>query len=183
MSARLCVGVVVGARGLKGELRIRSFTAQPADVAAYGPVEDESGTRRLRLTVTGQGTGRGRGVVTARAEGVGDRTAAEALAGVRLYVVREAMPATDADEYYHADLLGLRAERADGTEVGRVTGVFDFGGGDLLEIAGKEGTLLLPFTRAAVPLVDMESGRLVVEPPVEVTMPDANGGKDGGDGA
>jgi len=168
--ARVCVGVITGARGLKGEVRVRSFTARPEDVGAYGPLSDEAGTRTLKLKVTGPA----KDAVFARVEGVADRTAAEALKGVRLYVARDALPEVAEDEYYHADLLGLRVEVAGGggrTEAwGAVKAVHDFGGGPLLEIERPDGTtVMLPFTKAAVPEVDIAGGRLVVAPPEETT--------------
>lgn len=158
------VGVVVGAHGVRGAVRIKSFTAEPGAVGAYGPVEDEAG-RRFALRVLSVGK-----VVTAALEGVGDRDAAEALKGTRLYVPRAALPAVaDREEFYHADLIGLRAETAAGEAVGRVQAVHDFGAGDLIEIARDAGgSLMLPFTRQRVPAVDLAGGRVVVEVPAEV---------------
>lgn len=164
MSNLMCVGVVVGAHGVRGGVRIKSFTVVPTDLAAYGPVSDETGKLRYRLTLLGES----KGVVLAGLEGVSDRNAAEALKGMKLWVERSALPPPDEEEFYYSDLVGLRAELADGTELGRVKGVFDFGGGDVIEITGPEKDLMLPFTRAAVPLVDIAGGRLVVEPPEEV---------------
>jgi 16S rRNA processing protein RimM len=163
MSGRVCVGVVVGAHGVKGGVRVKSFTERAADVAAYGPVEDESGQRRFQL----QTFGAAKGVVTVRIEGIGDRTAAEGLKGTRLYVPRSALPAPGDGEFYCSDLIGLRAVLADGTELGKVAGVFDFGGGDVIEVVGPQGPVMYPFTRAVVPTVDLAGRRLVVEPPIE----------------
>lgn len=168
MPERVCVGIVVGAQGLRGVVRIKSFTESPADVAAYGPVEDEAG-RRFRLRVVGEA----KGVVLAQPEGIADRTGAEAMKGRRLYVARAALPPPAEEEYYHSDLVGLRAEREDGSPLGEVTGVFDFGGGDLIEVAGPEGKVMMPFTHAVVPVVDLSGGRVVVVPPV------MSGGTDG----
>ncbi|MDH3473430.1 MAG: ribosome maturation factor RimM [Rhodospirillales bacterium] len=173
---RICLGVVTGAHGVRGLLRVKSFTEAPEDLAAYGPLSDETGARRFALTVTG----RAKGAVLARIEGVGDRDKAEALKGTRLYVERAALPAPEeAETYYHADLIGLAAEDTQGRPLGRVVAVENFGAGDLLEIAegpggqggqGGQGggSLLVPFTRAAVPVIDLEGGRLVVDPPAEV---------------
>lgn len=160
---RVLVGVVAGAHGVRGQVRIHSFTAAPADVAAYGPLFDETTTRRLQLTVTGA-TKDG---VIARIRGVADRDAASALRGLRLYVPRSALPPTAADEFYHADLIGLAVELADGTGIGRVVAVQNYGAGDVLEIAPSEDgrTFDLPFTRLTVPVVDLAGRRLVVEPP------------------
>lgn len=166
MADRLLVGVVVGAHGVRGAVRIKSFTADPGAVATYGPVEDDEGGRRFSLRVLSVG----KGVVTAAVDGVGDRDAAEALRGTRLYVPRAALPATtDEDEFYHADLIGLAAVAADGGPVGRVSAVHDFGAGDVLEIARSSGeAIMLPFTRERVPLVDLAGGRVVVEVPAEI---------------
>ncbi len=148
-------------------VRIRSYTAEPADVASYGPVTDEAG-RRFALSVVGTA----RGAVLARLAGVADRDAAEALKGVRLYVDREALPEADADEYYHADLIGMRAELTDGTEVGTVVAIEDFGAGDVLEVARPGArSILLPFTAEAVPEVDLAGGRIVIDPPEEIDAP------------
>ncbi len=161
MSERVCVGVIVGAHGVRGAVRIKAFTEDPAAVAAYGPVEDEEG-RRFRIKVVGIA----KGVVTATLAGVDDRNAAEALKGARLYVARAALPAAEEDEYYHSDLIGLRAEYEDGSVFGTVRGVFDFGAGDVLELGLPDGRVeMLPFTRVVVPVVDVKAGRLVVVPP------------------
>lgn len=163
---RVLVGVISGAQGLKGEIRIKSFTADPADLGAYGPLTDEEGGRVYAIRPVGET----RGQIVARVEGIADRAAAEALKGVHLYVSRAAFPAPEEDEYYHVDLVGLSARRlADGAEIGTVKAVYDFGAGDMLEIARADGgTVLIPFTRAAVPEVDLAGGRVVVDPPVEV---------------
>jgi 16S rRNA processing protein RimM len=165
MPERILVGAVAGAHGVRGQVRIKSFTADPAAVAAYGPLTDESGLRRFDVTVTGAA----KGGVIARIDGIGDRTAAEALRGLRLYVARAALPPPAADEYYRADLVGLRVELADGSAFGRITDVQNYGAGDVLEIkrAGG-GTELLPFTARVVPLVDLAAGRIIVDPPAVV---------------
>lgn len=161
----VCLGVVTGPRGLRGEVRIRSFTADPADLARYGTLCDETGGRSFRVRVTGGAKGQ----LVARIEGVEDRDAAEALKGVRLHVPRAALPETGAGEYYHADLIGLRAELAAGAAgeaLGTVRAVHDFGAGPVLEIAGDRcGVVMVPFTRAVVPEVDVAGGRLVIDPP------------------
>lgn len=165
MVERILVGAIAGAHGVRGQVRIRSFTSDPAAVAAYGPVSDESGNRQFELTVTGA-TKDG---VIARLAGIEDRTAAEALRGVRLYVPRTALPEAQTGEYYWADLIGLRAELADGTHYGRVSDVQNYGASDLLEIERTDGASeLLPFTDRCVPVVDLAGGRVVVDPPVAV---------------
>jgi 16S rRNA processing protein RimM len=161
---RLCVGVIAGAHGVRGLVKIKSFTADPANLTAYGPLTDESGARRYQVAVTG----RAKGVLLARIEGVGDRDAARALSGARLYVARAALPEPEDEEYYHADLIGLAVEDRAGAPLGRVAAVQNFGAGDILEIERPDqGALLVPFTKAAVPLVDPAGGRVVVEPPEE----------------
>ena len=161
---RLCVGAIAGAHGVRGLVKIKSFTADPANLTAYGPLTDESGARRYQVAVTG----RAKGVLLARIEGVGDRDAARALSGARLYVARAALPEPEDGEYYHADLIGLAVEDRSGAPLGRVAAVQNFGAGDILEIERPDqGTLLVPFTKAAVPLVDPAGGRVVVEPPEE----------------
>jgi 16S rRNA processing protein RimM len=168
---RLCVGVITGAQGVRGAVRVKSFTAEPEGIAAYGPVTDEAGARRFALSVVG----RAKGVVVATIDGIADRDAAAALKGVRLYVDRAALPAAAEEEFYHADLLGLLAVRADGTALGRVRAVHDYGAGDSLEIMPQAGgaPLLVPFTRRCVPVVDLAARRLVVEPPSEIGERDA----------
>jgi len=176
MVERILVGAIAGAHGVRGELRIKSFTEDPAAVAAYGPLSDESGQKHFDLIVTGQT----KGGVIARIDGIADRTAAEALRGLRLYVQRAALPATNADEYYRVDLIGLTAELADGTFYGRITNVDDYGAGDILEIERADGaTELLPFTDRVVPKVDIAGRRVVVDPPVYVESR-ANGAHDHG---
>ncbi len=178
------MGEVVGVHGVKGLVRVRPFTEVPEAFTAYGALQDESG-RRLNL----EAVGRAKGVVLARVEGVADRTQAEALKGTRLYVARAALPAIEeAETYYLADLIGLLAENAEGRALGRVTAVHDFGAGDLLEIepepeAGRKRgeSLLVPFTREAVPEVDLEAGRVVVLPPeaMESVEPAEGGATEG----
>jgi 16S rRNA processing protein RimM len=165
MAERVLVGAITGAHGVRGQVRIKSFTDDPAAVAAYGPLSDESGQRRFDLKVTGQI----KGGVIARIDGVADRTAAEALRGLRLYVPRAALPATRADEYYRVDLIGLQAELADGSTFGRIIDVQNYGAGDVLEIERPDGaTELLPFADRVVPVVDLAAGRVVVDPPIPV---------------
>ncbi len=164
---RVALGVVGRPHGVRGLVRIRPYTARPGDVAAYGPVALADG-RRFAVEVVAEA----KGWVTARLEGIEDRDAAAALAGQELFVPRGALPAPAPGEYYLHDLIGLRAAGADGTEMGRVVAVHDFGAGPILEIGpGKDdagATVMVPFTDAAVPEVDLDGGRLVVEAPPEL---------------
>ena len=172
---RVCLGIMVGAHGVRGLVKVKSFTEDPADVAAYGPVSDAAGRRHWRLEVTGQAAGKAGGVVLVRVEGVKDRDAAQALHGTRLYVERAALPPlaeSEAETFYHADLIGLRVEDGAGRSLGTVRAVENYGAGDVLDIAGPDGQgFLLAFTRAAVPLVDIAGGRLVAALPDEVVVP------------
>jgi 16S rRNA processing protein RimM len=159
---RVCVGVVAGAHGVRGAVRIKSFTAKPEDVAGYGPLEDESRKQSFSLRLVGTA----KGVLIGWLSGVADRDRAEALRGLRLYLPRTALPPTDEEEFYHADLIGLMAVLADGAPLGQVKAVHDFGAGDTLEIERPEGPpAMVPFTRQVVPVVDLDAGRLVIEPP------------------
>jgi 16S rRNA processing protein RimM len=160
---RVLVGDIGRPQGLQGEVRIRSFTAEPGAIADYGPLEDEAGTRLFEfesLRVTAK-------ALTARLKGVESRDQAEALTGTKLYVPRSRLPEREEDEWYHSDLIGLAAQGADGAAIGTVIAVHNFGAGDLLEIrpAGEGATVLMPFTRETVPEVDVEGGWLRVAPP------------------
>lgn len=162
MTSRVCVGAIVGAHGVRGQVRVKSFTADAADVAAYGPVESEDGSRRFGLKVMGEA----KGLIIARLDGVNDRDAAEAMRGTRLFVPRERLPDTEEDEFFYSDLAGLKVEAADGSVIGTVRGVADFGAGEVLDIGRDEGgSFMVPFTRAAVPVVDVKGGKVVVNPP------------------
>jgi 16S rRNA processing protein RimM len=159
---QVCVGIVTGPHGVGGAVRIKSFTARPEDVAAYGPLADKTGTRRFELRLLGAA----KGVLIGRLSGVGDRNRAEALRGLRLYLPRAALPPAEEEEYYHADLIGLEAMVVDGTVLGRVRAIHDFGAGDTLEITRDGATaIMVPFTRAIVPVIEIEAGRLVIDPP------------------
>lgn len=165
MKGAVLLGRFGAAHGVRGEIRLQSFTADPAAIATYGPLFDESGARRFVISSL---RSLGKDIFVARVEGVADRNGAEALTGAELYLPREALPQPEEDEFYLADLEGLRAETVDGATLGRVIGVRNFGAGDLLEIQPPEGeTILLPFTKAVVPTVDVAGGRVVVTPPAE----------------
>jgi 16S rRNA processing protein RimM len=147
---------------VQGAVRIKSFTQAPEDIARYGPLTDEAGNRCFELSLVGAV----RGVVLARLSGIEDRDQAEALRGLRLHLPRAALPQTEAEEYYHADLIGLEAVLGDGTRVGRVRAIHDFGAGDTLELARPGASpVMVPFTRAVVPSIELAAGRLVLNPP------------------
>lgn len=169
---RVCLGVIVGAHGVRGMIRVKPFTEEPEAVGAYGPVEDESGRRRFELTIHGVH----KGVVLASVEGIADRDAALALKGTRLYVDRDRLPAlAEEDTFYHADLIGLPVEDRAGRPLGRVVSVGDYGAGDVLELADDAGTeRALPFTRDVVPVVDLKAGRIVAAPPPEADEAEAD---------
>ncbi len=162
----ICLGVVTGAHGVRGLVRVKPFTETPEGVAAYGPVETKDGAKRFAIRAKGMA----KDLVICELEGVTDRDVADALRGTELYVPRERLPQTDEDEegWYHADLIGLRAVGIDGRVYGRVVGVENFGAGDLLEIAPEEGgeTVLMGFTDENVPEVDIEGGKVVIDPPL-----------------
>ena len=166
----ILVGAVVGPHGVRGEVKIKSFTERAKDVAAYGPVSDESGKRRFTVRVRGEV----RGLVVARLEGIEDRKAAEALKGLRLYVERAALGAKPrrtrgSETWFHADLIGLSVEDTKGARLGTVKGLANYGAGDIVEVdTGSGPSLLYPFTKKVVPTVDIEGGRIVIDPPVEV---------------
>ncbi|MEM0935858.1 MAG: ribosome maturation factor RimM [Pseudomonadota bacterium] len=163
MEQRVCVGAVAGAFGVQGEVRLKSFCTAPEDVAAYGPLETEDGLRTYEVTLVKPV----KNGFAARLSGVRSKEAADALRGARLYAGREALPPLDEDEFYHADLIGLDVRDTGGTLLGRVRAVHDHGAGDLLEIHGEglRQTVLLPFTRANVPTIDIATGRIVADPP------------------
>lgn len=163
MAERICVARIGAAHGLRGEVRLNSFTADPMDVTRYGVLSNADGTRAFEL----ESCRTVKGGLIARFKGIADRTAAEALCHVDLYVPRDRLPPPEADEFYHADLIGLTAVGQDGAVIGTVAAIHDFGAGDILEIAPAGGgpTLMLPFNDAVVPDIDIAAGRLVVVPP------------------
>lgn len=181
-SSKVCVGQITGAHGVRGLVKVKPFTAAPEDLTAYGPVSDEAGARRLALQLLSWA--KDQWIV--KVEGVADRDAADALRGLRLYVDRTALPEPEEDEFYHADLIGLPAVLADGSVFGTVRAVFDFGAGEMLEIArpgaGPGGSsVMMPFTRAAVPVVDIAGRRIVVDPPAGLLEPAERPPEEGGD--
>jgi|TARA_B110000263_G_scaffold223997_1_gene214099 16S rRNA processing protein RimM len=151
---RVCVGVVTGAHGLRGLIRVKPFTDVPESVASYGTVETEDGSRHLELEVANRA---GKGQVAVRVLGVTDRDMAEGLKGQRLYVPRERLPLTSPDEFYYADLIGLLVKKVSGKILGKVGSVYDFGASDVIGIISESGIeSLVPFTKDAVPKIDLE---------------------------
>ena len=161
---RICVGAIAGAFGVRGEVRIKSFCSEPEDIARFKPLSDEAGARSFALRLTRPV----KGGFAGRLSGVATREEAEALKGVRLYADRDQLPSLPDDEFYHADLVGLDVFDTGGERLGRVRAIHDFGAGDLLEIfaPGRTQTVMLPFTRAAVPTVDLGAGRIIADPPL-----------------
>lgn len=161
MTARVCIAQIGAAHGVRGEVRLRAFTEDPLSVRRYGPLEAEDG-RRFEIEAVRPA----KDMLVARLKGVSDRAAAERLTNLRLYVARHRLPKPADGEFYHADLVGLAATTADGAPFGTVKAVHNFGAGDLLEIEPAAGgpTVMLPFTEAAVPSVDLAGRRVVVEP-------------------
>jgi len=154
------MGVLGRAHGVRGHVRVTSYTAEPADLDEYNPLEDERG-RRIELAWVADNIAE----ITCNGVLVRDRSGAEALVNTKLYIDRDRLPATeDEEEFYLADLVGLQAVTPEGATLGEVTAVLDFGAGASLEI----GALLVPFTHAAVPEIDLAGKKLVVIPPVEV---------------
>lgn len=160
---RICVGALGGAFGVQGEVRLKSFTATPEDIAEYSPLTSEDGARSFEITLTGQL----KNGFSARLTGVNNKEAADALRGTRLYAERDQLPHLPDDEYYHADLIGLEVYDTGGTLLGKVKTVLNHGASDILEVQapGTSATVLLPFTLQAVPTVDLAAGRIIADPP------------------
>jgi len=165
MSTQICVARIGAAHGVRGAVKLWTFTEDPFAVKRYGPLSTKDGRRQFEVTTAHEAKGH----LVAEFKGVTTRDEAERLNGIELYVPREKLPATDADEYYHADLIGLAAVTTTDQPLGRVVAIHNFGAGDILEIAPPQGaTMLLPFTNAVVPTVDITGGRVLIELPQEV---------------
>ncbi|HWA51016.1 MAG TPA: ribosome maturation factor RimM [Dongiaceae bacterium] len=163
------MGAILGAHGIKGEVKVKSFAAKPSDIAGYGALTDAKEKCRFELSIVGTSDAT-RGILIARIAGVADRNAAEALKGTELYVARESLPKlTDTEEFYFADLVGLQAVDEGGKVFGRIVSVDNYGAGDLLLVApengGDEDSFVVPFTKAFVPVVDIAAGKLVLNLP------------------
>ena len=165
MAAPICVARIGAAHGVRGAVKLWTFTEDPLAVQTYGPLITKDGSRQFEVATAREAKGH----LVATLKGVATREEAERLNGIELYVARDKLPATDDDEYYHADLIGLAAVTAGGAPLGRVIAIHNFGAGDIIEIAPPHGpTLLLPFTNAVVPTVDLAAGRVVIELPEEI---------------
>ena len=161
--SRICVGAIGGAYGVRGEVRVKSFCAVAEDIETYSPLTSDDGKQTFHLALIRPAKN---GFVARIAE-VATKEDADALKGTQLFADRAQLPSLPDDEYYHADLIGLQVLDAGGTVLGKVKSVLDHGAGDLLEIKrpGSSETVLLPFSLAAVPTVDLASGRIIADPP------------------
>jgi 16S rRNA processing protein RimM len=171
VAAPICVARIGAAHGVRGAVKLWTFTEDPLAVKHYGPLMTKDGARQFEVTHAREAKGH----LVATLKGIATREEAERLNGLELYVPREKLPATDDDEYYHADLVGLAAVTPANAPLGRVIAIHNFGAGDIIEIAPPQGsTLLLPFTNAVVPAVDLAAGRVVIELPEEIEGDDPN---------
>ncbi len=163
MSELICVGAIAGAFGVHGEVRLKSFTADPAAIADYAPLCTEDGAQVYDLQLSREI----KGGFAARLTGIRTKEEADALKGLRLFAPRDRLPSLPDDEFYHADLIGLHVVDTGGTELGRVKAVHNHGASDLLELTvpGQSNTVLLPFTMEVVPTIDLTAGRIVADPP------------------
>jgi 16S rRNA processing protein RimM len=165
MPPPICVARIGAAHGVRGAVKLWTFTEDPLAVQGYGPLATKDGARQFEIA----NVRAAKDHLVATFKGVASRNDAEKLNGIELYVAREKLPATDDDEYYHADLIGLAAVNTANEPLGRVIAIHNFGAGDIIEIAPPQGaTMLLPFTNAVVPTVDIAGGRVVIELPQEI---------------
>jgi 16S rRNA processing protein RimM len=173
MSAlQICVARIGAAHGVRGAVKLWTFTEDPLAVKHYGPLTTRDGARKFEVATAREAKGH----LVATLKGIATREEAERLNGIELYIAREKLPATGEDEYYHADLIGLAAVNAANEPIGRVTAIHNFGAGDIIEIAPPHGaTMLLPFTNAVVPTVDLAAGRVVIVLPDEIDGDDETG--------
>ncbi|HEY0852207.1 MAG TPA: ribosome maturation factor RimM [Bradyrhizobium sp.] len=165
MAAPVCVARIGAAHGVRGAVKLWTFTEDPLAVQSYGPLMTKDGARQFEIANAREANDH----LVATFKGIATRNDAEKLNGIELYVPREKLPAIDDDEYYHADLIGLAAVNAADEPLGRVVAIHNFGAGDIIEIAPPKGaTILLPFTNAVVPTVDIAGGRVVIDLPQEI---------------
>jgi 16S rRNA processing protein RimM len=164
MSREILLGVVIGAQGIKGEVKVKAFTAMPENLNAYGPLHDKDGREFAIISIR---AAKDLAIVSFRE--ISDRNAAEKLKGTELFVSRDQLPEAEAGEFYHADLIGLHAEDTEGRAIGTVRAIHNFGAGDVIEIARGDGDeVFLPFTREVAQEIDIASGRIVIAAPEDV---------------
>jgi 16S rRNA processing protein RimM len=171
VAGRLCVARIGAAHGVRGEVKLWSFTQDPAAVATYGPLETQDGTRRFEIEALRPAKDH----FVARIAGIASRDAAEQLRNIELYIPRARLPdLAEADTFYHADLIGLDAVTAEGTQIGTVHALHNFGAGDIIEIMplGSGEPLMLPFNETTVPKIDLEAKQIVIVPPTEIEAQD-----------
>jgi 16S rRNA processing protein RimM len=165
LASPICVARIGAAHGVRGAVKLWTFTEDPLAVQGYGPLMTKDGARQFEIADVREAKDH----LVATFKGIASRNDAEKLNGIELYIAREKLPATEDDEYYHADLIGLAAVNAANEPLGRVVAIHNFGAGDIIEIAPPTGTtMLLPFTNAVVPTVDLAGGRVVIELPREI---------------
>ena len=176
IAAQICVARIGAAHGVRGAVKLWTFTEDPLAVTRYGPLTTRDGARSFEVAHAREAKDH----LVATLKGVTTRDEAERLNGLELYVAREKLPATEDDEYYHADLIGLAAAATGGEPLGKVVAIHNFGAGDIIEIAPRSGaTVLLPFTNAVVPTVDIAGGRVLIELPDEIEGEDPTAESDG----
>lgn len=163
MSDKVCMGAIMGAFGVRGEVRLKSFCSEPGAMGDYGPLTNEDGSREFNVKIS-RAIKNG---FAARLSGVNTKEQADDLKGTQLFLAREALPDLPDDEFYHADLIGLEVLDTGGEKLGVVRSVQNHGATDILEIfaPGRKSTALLPFTKKAVPTVDLKAGRIITDPP------------------
>jgi 16S rRNA processing protein RimM len=161
----ICVARIGAAHGVRGAVKLWTFTEDPFAVTRYGPLWSKDGRQQFEVTQAREANG----FLVATLKGITSRNEAERLNGIELYIARDKLPATDEDEYYHADLIGLAAVTTSGEPLGRIVAIHNFGAGDIIEIAPGSGpTLMLPFSNAVVPTVDLAAGCVVIDLPREI---------------
>lgn len=159
-SNKICLGAIVGVHGIRGEVKVKSFTEDEKNLTHYGPLSNLEGNRKFELKIVGHS----KELLRVKVKGVEDRNVAETLVGTGLYVERSLLPELPEEEYYHSDLIGLMALNAKGEKVGTVNALYNFGAGDIIELKTVDGRLeMLPFTMAYVPTVNLKDGFIIVE--------------------
>jgi 16S rRNA processing protein RimM len=165
VATQVCIARIGAPHGVRGAVKLWTFTQDPLAVKRYGPLATKDGARQFEVTHAREAKGH----LVATLKGIATREDAKRLNGIELYIARGKLPATDADEFYHADLIGLAAVSTANEPIGRVIAIHNFGAGDIIEVAPPNGaTMLLPFTNAVVPTVDLASGCVVIELPAEI---------------